>query len=283
MNKITLVYLLISIELFSSLLIEPNSRKEDTDLCKAEQNTTLCTSIILDTKDIQCCSVDMRMIIADQTIGGVQCKTLINPISVINNEMQTIKGKQFYQEYLAKRFYEKSTRAGLIQEIYNCSDGSQVLSFNSSTYSKEDESIIKSNNHCFKYSNRNLNVTKETCYSAYLTKPSTDAGLTCGYYEFELKFKDESSDKFSTCYIFNDDTITTKSLGHLIKSMFDNTVDEASEGKELSYYKVRFSNSKNQILIYDSSTGNIDYESESKSKSNFLNFKYLYFLLYLIF
>ena len=65
--------------------------------------------------------------------------------------------------------------------------------------------------------------------------------------------------------------------------MFDNTVDEASEGKELSYYKVRFSNSKKQILNYDSSRGNIDYESESKSKSNFLNFKYLYFLLYLIF
>ena len=65
--------------------------------------------------------------------------------------------------------------------------------------------------------------------------------------------------------------------------MFENTVKGSSEGKELSYYKVRFSNSKNQILNYDSSTGNIDYESDSKSKSNFLSFKYLYFLLYLIF
>lgn len=221
------------------------------------------------------------MIIENQTFGSTECKTLINPISIINNEMQTTKGKQFYQEYLAKRFYEKSPKDGLIQEIYNCSDGTQILSFNSSTYSKEDENIIKSNNHCFKYSNRDLNVTKETCYSADLTKPSIDAGLTCGYYEFDLKFKDESSDKFSSCYIFNDDIITTKSLGHLIKSMIDNKVDDSSEGKELSYYKVRFSNSKNQILNYDSSTGNIDYES--KSRSNFLNFRYLYFLLYLLF
>lgn len=55
MSKIILVYLLISIELFSSLLIEPNSRKEDTDRCKDEQNTTFSTSIKLDTKDIQCC------------------------------------------------------------------------------------------------------------------------------------------------------------------------------------------------------------------------------------
>jgi len=28
------------------------------------------------------------------------------------------RGKQFYQEYLAKRFYEKSPKDGLIQEIY---------------------------------------------------------------------------------------------------------------------------------------------------------------------
>jgi len=91
---------------------------------------------------------------------------------------------------------KKGHKDGLIQEIYNCSDGTQILSFNSSTYSKEDENIIKSNNHCFKYSNRDLNVTKETCYNADLTKPSIDAGLTCGYYEFDLKFKDESSDKF---------------------------------------------------------------------------------------
>jgi len=109
MSKITIVYLLISIELFTSLLIEPNSRKEDTNLCKAEKDTTLCTSILLDTKDIQCCSVDMKMIIENQTFGSTECKTLINPISIINNEMQTTKGKQFYQEYLAKRFYEKGS------------------------------------------------------------------------------------------------------------------------------------------------------------------------------
>ena len=74
MNKITLVYLLISIELFSSLLIEPNSRKEDTDRWKEEHNTTLYTSIILDTKDIQCCLVDMRMIIDDQTVAVCNVK-----------------------------------------------------------------------------------------------------------------------------------------------------------------------------------------------------------------
>ena len=54
-------------------------------------------------------------------------------------------------------------------------------------------------------------INEEICYNAILLTAEHSA-ISCGYYELKLNFKDGSTGNYKSCFLFNDDILSTKNL-----------------------------------------------------------------------
>ena len=265
MQKVKIFCLLVSFQIFSSILLEEGSISEDLLKCLYQTDSTQCSAVELETKGFQCCSQTYINKYNDlnETRKEV-CSYHVYPIKSGIDEMATENGKLILKEERGyELFYlgegaEFNSRASDIK----CEDGDLYIEISKDDYSNEEKENFKSENHCLRffyswiYSGNEEEITEDICYNSEVVTANEGSGISCGFYEFTLNLVDGTSEKFKTCYLFNDDIVKTKNMGYWSK-MFSINVGLMKTRFNLFNYRVSFSNSKGNTLIYDSSTDTV--------------------------
>ena len=109
MQKLKLVSLLISFQLFSSILIQDkiNSIMEDLQGCMLQEDKTQCTAYQFETKGWQCCSQKVINKHNEEVIKEEEgCTYAINPIQPGKEEMSSDNGKALLKEITRYDFFK---------------------------------------------------------------------------------------------------------------------------------------------------------------------------------
>ena len=282
MIKLKWFYFLVSIELFSSLLLEKKSRNEDYMVCNNSTDKNKCTNIELEHKDYQCCKLQEIIQINTTIKYGLSCQTMVTFINTTNTELSSEKGKRALNEYYgAAHLLNGQTDISVDEKHFECQDGKAMFTINSDYFNEEEKEVIKSNNYClrFIFNNSKIQPNQDDCFNSILTNKSHEVGLKCGYYEFDIQLTNRKVN-YKTCFIWNDDIAENKTLGYLIKSNIELFAISNSGNTDVSDYVVRISKSKDKIYKYDSITGNV-VEENITSNCLFLSFKFLPILMLL--
>ena len=130
----------------------------------------------------------------------------------------------YFKEEDGRKFYPFDGNTFKMKQIYKCSDGTAEYSFGYDTYSLDDKSLYESDDHCLKYFYRYLyaenydenlelvSVSKDDCLNAKLTQGAIEAGITCGFFQFNINFITGGSKTYQTCYIYNSNFISEHKL-----------------------------------------------------------------------
>ena len=253
--KIFFFFLLLKACSFYQLEQRFGSRNTDFDLCIA-QDINKCHDIKFEAKGFQCCKCKVN--------NSPICNPMVSPIKLAQDEMATENGKILTRENIGFSMFKDNLTSSSYE--FECPDGKLAYKYEDKNYTIEEHKKFKSQNHCLNYYNRmSISITKETCYNAILSTTG-NSGVSCGYYEFDMKMTDNSNYKFQTCFLFNDDIITTKKLGFLKKQMGEDVALRVAieNEKELSSYKMTGTNSKNKCFIYDSVNDEVSIPGDDK-------------------
>ena len=153
----------------------------------------------------------------------------------------------------------------------SCQDEDLIMKYNESDYTEKEKARFKSDNLCmrFFYNSTEKVIDENTCYDSIVATANEDSAISCGYYEYTLYFLNGTSEKLKTCLLFNDDMVKNKNFGfwNRMYSLFNVMVKASEFNKTLSHYRISFSNSKGNNLIYDSETDTIiDGDSEEEEQ-----------------
>ena len=253
--KIFFFFLLLKACSFYQLEQRFRSRNTDFDLCMM-QDVNKCPDIKFEAKGFQCCKTTVNQ--------APSCSPMIFPIKLAQDEMATENGKILTRENIGFSMFKDNLTSSSYE--FECPDGKLAYKYEDKNYTIEEHKKFKSQNHCLNYYNRmSISITKETCYKADLATTG-NSGVSCGYYEFDMKMSDNSNYKFQTCFLFNDDIIATKNLGYLKKQMGEDVALRVAieNEKELSSYKMTGTNSKNKCFIYDSVNDEVSIPGDDK-------------------
>lgn len=226
--------------------------------------------VAFNSTDYQCCVENNHMEIQGMDpIDGEQCSSLIKPVSIAQQFMNTKKGKASFNEnilYLVVKD-EESPKPFTRKMVYDCNDGNVEINLNIdiNALPQEDKTLLKSNEYCLKYSvegNIGIQPTREQCLSFKLIKSSRDLKLICGYFEFQLKLEDGTVSNYNYCNIFDRDIYYYKKLSWMEHSYFDQIVFSEIEKskKQVVDYTVRFTGDKDRTMIYFSSNNTAIYD-----------------------
>ena len=250
MNKLKILCFILLIEIFSSLLLEPNfgSTEDDFIKCRNQTDTKQCSSITFETKNFQCCKLESK------EKGIEQCNSMAKPIKPAQEELNSANGKIMTKEIGGYNLFSNNSEVMFNDYSFSCQDGDINFKFDPNSYTEEERAKFKSDNHCIYYSTLEYqqgNITREACYNAILVTTG-DSGVSCGYYEFKLNLNDSSTGTYKTCFLFNDDILKTKNLGLWTKMMTEDIATNAEYNFSKKYLNYQFnaSNSKGEYFVY---------------------------------
>ena len=273
---------------------------EAQEICEgAGNNRNLCftKTSSLNIPNFQCCILDFQS--KDESFKN--CSLLGGSIEQINEQKNSKMIKAILREIYGFTLFifqsdgDTNFDARHSQK-YDCQDGKTEINYGYEEYNSADEEKLKSNKHCLRYfysyaidyNFKEKFPTNNDCYNADLLPTSEDAGLKCGYGEFNLKYISGNSEVYRTCYFYDSNAIKTKTFDDQSTNAFDIyawTVS-SSEGDSLLSYTVDISDDNGNKLRYDSLTKQVTIPSTSQSSSKGvkdIKSKYLLFLLILIF
>ena len=273
MNKIKIFCFFLVIEIFSSLLLDQNFRSTTDDIRTCENKSKdKCTSSQFGDKSLQCCRLK-----SDDTD---YCGAMVNPLKSAKEELETENGKKMTKEYMGFNIFSNNETHFPSDILYNCSDGDLNIKVDLNSYSEEEKAKFKKDNHCLNYMmpGKGKSFNKETCYNSTLATTG-NSGVTCGYYEYTLKFNDSTSYNFSSCFLFNEDIIKTNNLGYYTKYVSIIVANRmiSEKGKELSSYQFTATDSKGNSFNYDSAK-----KPDDVNSAKFLGINLLLIILCLI-
>ena len=288
----SILYFFLFFKICSPIVIVPNSRYDDYGKCSQEHNETLCKTLNLETKDMQCC-IQINKIDSDESSEGVDCNPLIKPIAEAQQYMNTEKGKAIFEENSLYSIYSEETPQNFVQTVtYDCNDGEVKMIADSKILNDEDKTLIKSDEHCLKfgiYQYSEIEINEEKCLGLKLIKKSRDLGLTCGYYELNLKLNDGTNSTFKYCGPFNKEIYYSKKLSWMDQRDFDEAIymETRKISKDIEEYTAYFTGEKNRSLVYYSTNNTVIYigpddipPTDSNAANSFF-YGYLFFLLFL--
>ena len=144
--------------------------------------------------------------------------------------------------------------------------------------------ILLSENHCMNYFyGFNDFTTKEECFNAVILPSSEEVGLSCGYFEFNIKYSDGTSESIKTCNIFNKDILSNNYLDDKSKESYKNFVSTNSEdNKVVVSYVVAFSDDKGNKIVYDSLTDSINPNTNSGKNISLVKYSLIIALLLIL-
>ena len=115
-------------------------------------------------------------------------------------------------------------------------------------------------------------VTNENiCYDSIVATATETSGVSCGFFKYTLYFGDGTKGQYKTCFLFNNDIFKTKNLGYWTKtiSITNALVNSLKFFNFFTNYKISFSNSNGDKLIYDSATDTViegDFDDEEEEE-----------------
>jgi hypothetical protein len=296
-NQVVLYYLLI-ISFFTQIFSQNyDALLEDTITCMGNENTNNCTSVKLSSGVYQCCKLKTTTYSSDYSLCSVQ----VTPISTFKNYLELKSTKALFKEIFGYVIYNTSYTYNYdyssntytynydyysnylkIKMDYICKDGNATLKFGYDTYTNSEISVLQSSNHCLRYIYYDkLFTSKQDCFNSVLTQNAKDAGLSCGYFEFHLKYSDGLTDTIQICNIFNNDLISYGQLDDKTKESFESIVStNKNSSKTVVSYNVEFSDKNGNTLVYDSTSQKVT-SSTSNSKMNSIS-KYLMLFIVLL-
>ena len=283
MNQRILYYLLIIILLNQTLAQAYDEIIKDSTSCTSHQDRNTCSSVKLSSGIYQCCRVDTTTFIYGEHSASM-CSIQIKPIKILQEELEKETTKALYKEMWGYIFYSHGPSTISIMKAllnYDCIDGKATVKFGFDTYTNEEIKILQSENHCMSYFyGFNEFTSKEECFNSVLLPSSEKLGLTCGYFEFNIKYSDGTSENIKSCNIFNKDVITSARLDDKSKESFESFVhSNQDDGKIVLSYQVAFSDDEGNNVVYDSLTQRINLKNSQKIISTV---KYLIFISLLL-
>ena len=274
MNKLKIFCFILLIEILSSILLKQNfgSTQEDFSKCRNQTYRKQCESVTFENNNFQCCNFESK----EKRLEG--CLVMIKPIKLAQVELATENGRKMTKEIGGYDLFSNGSSLMTNDYYFTCPDGEANFKYDPNAYTEEEKAKFKSDNHCLYYSSREYpheKITEEICYNAILST-TENSTISCGYYELKLNFKDGSTGIYKSCFLFNDDILSTKNLGLWTKTTAEEMATEAEykEDKKYSNYQFNATNSKGEYFIYYSINDTVFVDGSSDSdhnKSRFLN------------
>ena len=202
----------------------------------------------------QCCRVSTTTYYTTVSICSVQ----VTPISTFKQMIEDKSFKALYKEisgYVIYGYTNSVSQEYLKTKMeYQCKDGTATYLFAYDTYTNDEINVFKSGNHCMKYFYYNsLLNSKNDCFNSEITPAQKNAGLSCGYYEYNIKYSDGTSESFKSCNVFNKALINYGKLDDKTKENFETFVSTNQNGNKIVLsYSVDFSDSSGNKFVYDS-------------------------------
>mgnify|MGYP006873135660 CR=1 FL=1 len=257
----------------------------DIQLCMQQKDTTSCSSVNLYSGYYQCCK--LSSLIAGYSYSA--CSVQMTPITEFKRFMEMASTKAIYKESFGFSKYNLAYSQGLnpdsikMRMTYDCADGQLITEFGYDTYTQEEIDILQSEEHCLDYTyGYRLFSSKQECYDSLLLPSSVEAGLSCGYYKYSIKYSDGSTYELESCGIFNKDSISQQNLDEQSKNSFKSFVDSNKDGDKIVLsYEVSLSNKEGQYLVYDSALDRISSSSTSNMSRN-LTLSYLLYIILIL-
>ena len=135
------------------------------------------------------------------------------------------------------------------------------------------------------YYNSLLN-SKDDCFNSEITQASKNAGLSCGFYEYNIKYSDGTSESFKSCNIFNKAIIDYGKVDNKTKENFETFVSSNQNGNKIVLsYSVDFSDSSGNKFVYDSLSQTIRTNGNDETNNSVIHSisKYLTLIIGLLF
>ena len=257
---------------------------EDNKCIKDDPSEKQCVSIETNSPDYQCCFIKSSESESHCTLVDQEAFTfLTNPKlkKISKEELKFIAFRKKNEQY-DKEIICKDETINNLKTDYDPTD--------------EDKTIFESENYCLNYYVEPKEVTKEICENALVLKETSEAGIKCGFYEYEITKINGEKSNFKTCYfVYN-----TLILGGLSARIIFNNVAIPNFISQLMpssgiyfNYTVNFSSFDSLSASYDSKTSTFTFiksktdkdtdlsEKKASSSYNLYNSKLL-LLLFLI-
>ena len=314
--KESLILSLLLISVFSDdSYYPPNMPQELYDQMKmrekcqeAKKDEDQCLATTLSDSYFQCCvlTIEYPYIIEDNKNYEKSCFIMYKEIKYLQEVYNSVMFKATTREmfgYLryglyyidddGERFYIADDDSFKMKQIYKCNDGTAEYSYGYEEYTQTDISVFDSGSHCLKYfyrymyseeydeNNELTPVSKNDCLNAQLTQTALDAGVKCGFFQFNINFVQGGAKTYQTCYLYNTNFISDKKLDEKTQSELQAYVAQIGykEGNgAYSSYTTQFSDESGNTYTFDM-TGQF---TQPSSISNLLSLsKYIYLLLVL--
>lgn len=288
----------------------PGMQEMNKCMDAGRENINQCTSTTFD-NDYQCCVMETVFGTGGRDVSCVALNGPIDLLKTIYDKKYKALIKDLFGFYKYGLYYinddgSKYYFASILSftQTYNCKDGTHTMSFGNDNYTENERKILESDTHCLKYFYRHLYeenfqydeekekyflrpVSNNECFNAALLQSSKDEGISCGYYEFKLKYVDGTTDTLTTCYYYNENFYKNGEFDEQTKKEFETLINQYSSenGKTSKSYITQFSDSEGNTYVFDSSTGKMEStNSNSNSDSNgaFYKINFLILILFLI-
>ena len=279
MNQITLSFFLLFLLVSQIIAQNYENLQQDITTCISHNDKTTCTNVELSSGIYQCCLVATTAYTNYGAYSTSFCSVQVTPIKTFKEVMEMESTKALYKEiwgYVSNVVVPGASK-GKTEMVYTCRDGTASMRFGFDTYTSEELEVLNDDNHCLSYfySFQDEEPAKEDCFEAVILQSSKDAGLTCGYYEFNIKYSDGTSKTYKTFNLFNSEATSKGQLDDKSKESFETYITSVKEdGKTVISYKVVLSDDKGNSVVYDSLTKSISSSSTNSGAMTSL-FKYL--------
>lgn len=245
----------------------------DISLCLANDNTNTCSNVQLSSGIYQCCKV------ISTTYGYSYsfCSVQITPISSFKQMIEDKSTKAYLKEISGYVMYGIAggvSQNNLKTKIeYQCKDGTATYLYGYDTYTDDEINLFKNGNHCLKYFYYNyLLNSKNDCFNSEITPASKNAGLSCGYYEYNIKYSDGTSESFKSCNVFNKAMIDYGKVDDKTKENFETFVSSNQDGDKIVLsYSVDFSDSSGNKFAYDSISQKITVKGSDQTNNSVIH------------
>ena len=313
--KLFYFFLLVKFALFDEFSDFQNSPiMQNVQKCMDAENQDQCFSITFSNNDYHCCFLEIKYEPKkNKTENNDEstCMYIAMSFDLLKNTSEDKAYKEYLKELFGyinngiyyiddygKRIYPANIK---LNQTFICKEGTTKISIGYDVYTQNEIKIIESEKHCLKYFYRYLfnenyeyneenlfslkPVSRNECFNADLLKSSKYTVISCGYYEFKIKYVGGTSKKLTTCYLVNPNFYKNGEFDSQTKSELESFIlyINRQNGEYSQSYEATFSDSQGNTYVYNSLTGKIESSTTSNSSngSSFVNLNFIILFIFL--
>lgn len=197
MNKLILIFF------YMVFFILCDEYEDDVDTCSKKGNKNDCINAKLKSPSRQCC------------FTGYNDEKVCNILDNDKTFMYFYRG--FYRQYeeLGNEYIHTNQDQYFCEKrnemITTCKNKEYYYRADECTFTLEEKKIFESDKHCLNLYYNSLqegkfnSINKNDCHNALLLESSKELGITCGFYDYTVVFKNSTILHFKTCYFITPD------------------------------------------------------------------------------